>query len=66
MFDVHAADSSEFWTRRSLADSIDRLSTAFTQSATSALIAIPQSRQNIATVVEGNLPTGYYNPDLAA
>jgi len=47
-------------------DSLDRLSTAFTQSATSALIAIYQSKQNIAAVVKRNLPSGYYNPDLAA
>ena len=46
-------------------DSLDRLSTAFTQSATSALIAIYQSKQNIATVVKRNLPSAYYNPELA-
>lgn len=36
------------------------------QSATSALIAIHQAKQNIATVVTKNLPLAYYNPDLAA
>lgn len=47
-------------------DSQDRLSTAFLQEATSALIGIRQSKQNIADVVTKNLPNGYYNPNLAA
>jgi hypothetical protein len=42
------------------------LSAAFTRPATSALIAIHQTKQNIANVVSKNLPLGYYNPDLAA
>lgn len=50
----------------SSSDSQDRLSTAFTQAATSAVIGIHQSKQNIANVVNKNLPSGYYNPNLAA
>ncbi len=44
----------------------DNLSAGFTKSATTALIAIHQSKQNIANVVTRNLPIGYYRPDLAA
>jgi hypothetical protein len=50
----------------SSSDSKPGLSKAFTQSATTALIAIHQSKQNIADVVTRNLPSGYYNPNLAA
>lgn len=47
-------------------DNQSRLSAAFTGSATSALIAIHQAKQNIANVVTKNLPLGYYDPKLAA
>jgi hypothetical protein len=48
------------------ANSQEGLSKAFTQSATTALIAIHQAKQNIANVVSKNQPIGYYNPNLAA
>lgn len=44
----------------------DKLSRQFTQSATSAMVSIHQLKQSIATVVSKNLPGGYYNPDLGA
>lgn len=47
-------------------DSQEQLSAPFTKSATSALVAIHQAKQNIANVVSKNLPIGYYDPSLAA
>jgi hypothetical protein len=44
----------------------DKLSRQFTQSATSAMVSLHQVKQNIATVLEKNLPGGYYDPNLAA
>jgi hypothetical protein len=51
---------------QSSADLQDGLSKEFTQSATTAMIAIHQAKQNIANVVANNRPSGYYNPNLAA
>jgi hypothetical protein len=47
-------------------DSQEKLSKEFVQPATSALIAIHTSKQNIADVVSKNLPNGFYDPNLAA
>jgi hypothetical protein len=48
------------------ADTTTKLSRQFTQSATTALVSIHRTKENIATVVSKNLPGGYYNPNLAA
>jgi hypothetical protein len=44
----------------------DQLTTQFTQNANSALVSIHKTKQNIAMVVTKNLPTFYYDPNLAA
>jgi hypothetical protein len=44
----------------------NKLSPKFTQAAISAMVSIHQAKQNIATVVTRNLPSGYYNPSYAA
>jgi hypothetical protein len=44
----------------------DKLSRQFTQSATSAMVSIHQVKQNVARILESNLPSGYYDPQLSA
>lgn len=47
-------------------ESANHLSPAFLRSATSALVAIHECKQNVARVVSKNLPRGFYDPNLAA
>jgi hypothetical protein len=46
------------------ANANDQLSGKFVQSATVALVSIRDVKQNIATVLSKNLPSGYYDPKL--
>jgi hypothetical protein len=50
----------------SVANTEDKLSRQFTQSATSAMVSIHQVKQSISTILTKNLPSGYYDPALGA
>jgi hypothetical protein len=53
------------WQSQSV-DSQEIMSREFLQSASSALVAIHQAKENIATLVSKNLPNSYYDPRLAS
>jgi hypothetical protein len=52
--------------QNSSANAPEGLSRQFKHSANSAMVSIHQVKQNVARILESNLPTGYYDPQLSA